>query len=471
MRKVFLDELPKWEKGEGSGNLGTINWSKSINYEVEFIYEDIKGKVKIIDYSPKDNLILIEYLGELYKIRTGSFSNCSLGILLRKINKHFVYDIDQTFKDEKRDITITDKEYRKDKNNQNKKYYKYTCNKCGWTEGWMVESNLKLGKGCPCCSVPIRKIVLGINTIWDTDKWMIELGVSEEDAKNHTKCSNKKIEVVCPDCGHKKKMTISNIYNRKSIGCSCGDGKSYPEKFIANMLKQIDVEFVTEYSPNWINPNRYDFYLPKYNIIIEAHGEQHYKRATGLFSRENQNKIDEYKRNIAVKNGILHYIEIDCSISSMNYIKDNILNTELNDIINLSKVYWEECDNFALSNLVKKACILYETYGIEEISKVCNVSTRTIQTYISEGKKRGWVKSKPRKKHKQRNSNSNANITKSKTVEVIKNGVVLDVFCSTMELERQSEEKFGVKLLNNKVSEVCTGKKVQYKGYEFRYKK
>lgn len=40
MRKVFLDELPKWDSGK---NKGGINWKLSIGKKVKFIYDDIQG--------------------------------------------------------------------------------------------------------------------------------------------------------------------------------------------------------------------------------------------------------------------------------------------------------------------------------------------------------------------------------------------------------------------------------------------
>lgn len=58
---------------------------------------------------------------------------------------------------------------------------------------------------------------------------------------------------------------------------------------------------------------------------------------------------------------------------------------------------------------------------------------------------------------------------KSKTVEVFKGSISLGIFESCAELERQSEERFGVKLLNSKISQVCLGKKSQYKGFAFKY--
>ena len=71
------------------------------------------------------------------------------------------------------------------------------------------------------------------------------------DAKKYTSQSNEPITVICPHCKTTKECIISNIYLYKSIGCSCGDGKSYPEKFIYYAFKQLGECFETEYSPEY----------------------------------------------------------------------------------------------------------------------------------------------------------------------------------------------------------------------------
>ena len=50
MRKVFLDDLPRWESGI---NKGKIKWSESVSMSIDFIYEDIEGKFIILEYEAK----------------------------------------------------------------------------------------------------------------------------------------------------------------------------------------------------------------------------------------------------------------------------------------------------------------------------------------------------------------------------------------------------------------------------------
>ena len=312
------------------------------------------------------------------------------------------YNIDDKIKDEKRNIVIIDREIRqrtmhkKDRKNPctlNEKWYKYKCLKCG-NEDWMTEGHLKDGNGCNTCGIMPKKIVLGINTIWDKARWMCDLGISEEDAKKYAPQNNQKIEVVCPHCGNKKKCRISGVYNDKSIGCICNDKQSYPEKFMYSILKQLDIEFETQYSPKWINGKRYDFYIPKFNAIIEVHGEQHYRHTGRGRSLQEEQENDKLKEEIALDNGI-NYIVIDCRESTLNWIKDNILKSKLNNLFDLENIDWIKCEKFAISNnLIKIACEYKKdnpnmTYT--EIGKIMGYERHAIKRWIEKGKKLNWI--------------------------------------------------------------------------------
>lgn len=312
------------------------------------------------------------------------------------------YNIDDKIKDEKRNIVIIDREIRqrimhkKDRKNPctlNEKWYKYKCLKCG-NEDWITEGHLKDGNGCNACGLFPKKIVLGINTIWDKARWMCDLGISEEDAKNNFPQSADKIEVICPLCGNKKKCRIRTVYNDKTIGCICNDKQSYPEKFMYSILKQLNIEFETQYSPKWINGKRYDFYIPKFNAIIEVHGEQHYRHTGRGRSLQEEQENDKLKEEIALDNGI-NYIVIDCRESTLNWIKDNILKSKLNNLFDLENIDWIKCEKFAISNnLIKLACEYKKnnpniTYT--EIGKIMGYERHAIKRWIEKGKKLNWI--------------------------------------------------------------------------------
>lgn len=122
-KEIDLSELPKRGKH--------IDWKNSIGCKCMFVYDDINGEVDIIGYDVNEKSVIFNYKSKIDKIKRDSFSKCEFGKILGKRTNEFKIDIGTIFKDDKRDMIITDREYRKDKNGRNRKWYKYTCNKCG----------------------------------------------------------------------------------------------------------------------------------------------------------------------------------------------------------------------------------------------------------------------------------------------------------------------------------------------------
>lgn len=382
----------------------------------------------------------------------------------------------QIFKDDKRDIIITDREYRRDKSGKNRRWYKYTCNKCGWTEGWIREIHLLGGKnGCSCCYG--RTAVLGINTIWDTDRWMVELGVSEENAKKHTHGSRNKIAVTCPDCKKTRIIRISDVYNKHTILCNCSDKISYPNKFSYSLLKQLSEIYgfehlEHEYSPEWIKRKRYDNYFI-YNgkqYILEMDGGWHKvdNKISGQ-TVEQSKEIDDYKDKMARDHNI-EVIRIDCEKSELEFIKQNILNSKLSELFDLLKIDWTKCEKFALSNRIKEACTFKRNNPnivTKEIAEIMGITYQTVIMYLKKGNNLGWCVYNAREEIS-KNSRRNGKIV-SKQVEIFKDKISLGIFPSCSELERRSENLFGFKLSRHAISLVYRGKQKQYKGFTFKY--
>lgn len=483
-RWIDLSGLPRKEGfGANKGKI-LIDWKNSIGHKCKFKYDDIEGEVEIVSYTSKGQKLTIKYLDyDLFEINTGNFQKTSLGKLLKKRTNEFKIELGQVFKDTKRDLIVIDRKCKNDINDIKYKFYKYHCNKCD-NEDWVVESNLlNQNQGCNVCCNRIAK--LGFNTIYDTDKWMINLGVSEEDSKMYTSRSGQSIRVKCPNCGREKYMIISNIYKYKSIGCTCSDGISYPEKFVSNLLNQLNIEYVTQYSPEWIKPKRYDFYfkLDNKEYIIETHGDFHYneKGYTGKRAKtlDEEQENDKYKKELALNNGIDTYIELDCRKSNLDYIKNSIINSELNKIFDLSQIDWLKCEEFALSNIVKEICdywhlhndINNEELSTANLSKVFNLHYSTITNYLNKGSKLGWCNYNGKEELKigKIKAGNTYRLKYSKPVEVFKNEESLGVFFNSVELSKNSEKLFKTKFNNGKIYDVANGKRKTHKGFTFKY--
>lgn len=373
------------------------------------------------------------------------------------------------------DIEVVDRykklKFRKGRNPENEKRYKYKCNKCGWEDGDVSESNLKRGTGCSSCS---GRTVTPMNNIWSNARWMCKW-ISEEDAKRYTPQSGKSITVVCPDCGKEKIVQINNIYHRRSIQCSCGDGTSYPEKFMMSVLNQLDVEFEGQLSKakfEWCGDKKYDFYIFNNNTIIETHGIQHYKDSKRGRSLKEEQENDKLKRELAFKHGINKYIIIDCRYSDLEYIKNNIIKSELANIFDLSKIDWIKCEEYALKNRIKEVAQMWNNKKTHEttvdIAKKCGLSRSTIYKYLNKANKLKWCNYDSRKELIK--NGKRVAVKNEKAIEVFtKKGDSLGVFRSASELERQSVKHFGDILYTGGISLTCQGKRKQYKGYMFKY--
>lgn len=272
--------------------------------------------------------------------------------------------------------------------------YVCKCLKDGYIKEGIPEGNLLKGIGCPLCSG--RAIVKGINDLATTKPEMLKYIANKEDGYRYGKSSNKKVLMVCPDCGAKKMYSINNLCYKEKLPCKCSDGISYPNKFIMSFLEQLGVKFATEKRFKWLSNRYYDFYIEGYNCIIEAHGGQHYIQQTrkGARTLEEEIENDKFKKEKALENGISNYIVLNCSTSDREFIKDSILSSDLPKMLGFSEedIDWLKCDEFALGNYAKYVCELWDSGKFNTTTELCDylgVSANAIN-YLRKGTELGW---------------------------------------------------------------------------------
>jgi hypothetical protein len=191
---------------------------------------------------------------------------------------------------------------------------------------------------------------------------------------------------------------------KKGFSCpKCSDKIPYAEKFIFNVLEQLNIIFKTQLSRttfNWCNDYRYDFYLRDLNCIIETHGLQHYEESFKRISKkakclEEIQDNDKIKEQLAKQNNINNYIVIDCRKSEMEWIKNNIMqsNLSLPQLLNFkeSDIDWIKCHEFACNSFVKTTCDLWNNeVKIAEIAEILKVHRNTIRRYLKQGTGLKW---------------------------------------------------------------------------------
>lgn len=394
MKKLFYEEyLPMRNKIH-------IDWENSVGKEVKFIYNDIEGFIKILKYDKENLTVTYQYEDIIFSQKTALLKKCNLRNMLFLKFKYEINEIIES-SDHKHKIKIINRYYR-----NSHKVYEYDCLICGF-HGERLENQINC-MWCPCC---VNKIVVpGINDIPTTDPWMIPyFQGGKEEAKLYSSGSDKKFYPKCPDCGKikKKNIAISQIYRTHSIGCSCSDKKSYPNKFIISLLEQLKVDYDYEVVFSWAKQYRYDavIYLlnrsDNLNIIIEMDGGLgHGKGVYGIKNKEEkilkQRKdiLKDMDKEIKALENNNKLIRIDCEQSNKEYIKNSILNSELSKYYDLSNIDWDECDKYANKNIIKTIAdyvLTHDNVNYNELSEIFSMNKSRIGRYLKNANKCGFI--------------------------------------------------------------------------------
>lgn len=459
MRSVCLDNLPRHKSGACKGK---IDWKQSIGCVCNFTYDDIRGEIKITAVG-ENNLITFVYNNKEFTKRKDHIKKCTFSDVVGKINRDHIYRIGE--------IVNGQEILNQTRGCGNKKTYIVRCIKCEFIAESKIESDLKSGNGCVACAG--NRLIVGYNDIYTTHKDIAMLMENENDRYENCVGSIKNVMFKCNVCGNTNKMSIHNVVSRGFSCKKCGDGISYPNKFIFNILSQLKVDFETEKCFSWSDNKRYDFFVNN-NIIIEAHGLQHYDKGFGSCggeSLEDVIKNDNYKLNLAKEKYLKNYIIIDCRESSLEWIKKSLMESELPKLLNFKEddINWLECHSFSMSSRAKEACDLWES-GVgstKKIGEIMRLNQTTVRRYLKNGKTLGLCNYNPEDTRK--NNGTTTGSIVAKRVIMCKDGEVIGNYESALWLSQNSVSLFGVKLLTSKISLVCCGKRPHHRGYTFTY--
>lgn len=156
-----------------------------------------------------------------------------------------------------------------------------------------------------------------------------------------------KIPFKCPYCGEiTPPLTPHHVYTSGCVPCrKCGDGISMPEKLLYGILRRLDINFEYQKQFEWSEKKVYDFYIPSFNMIVETHGRQHYveTKSSKWDTLERTRDNDNFKKAVALQNGIKNYVAVNCSdydpLSIVDAYKSslsqyfNLDNIDFNDVI------------------------------------------------------------------------------------------------------------------------------------------
>ena len=125
--------------------------------------------------------------------------------------------------------------------------------------------------------------------------------------------SNKKYWFICQSCGKNFKRSVQNISISHCVMCNECNSSSLELK-VASVLDKFNIEYDTQKKFNNLiglgkGKLSYDFYMPKYNILLECQGEQHEHFCEGMhrgkYDFKRQQEHDRRKFNYALEHNYI----------------------------------------------------------------------------------------------------------------------------------------------------------------------
>ena len=268
--------------------------------------------------------------------------------------------------------------------------------KCGYKFRTTFD-NIYRNAGCKRCSGLV--VEKGVNDLWTTMPQIANMLVDKNIGYENTKTSQLKCNWKCPSCNsivHNK--SIQTVV-KNGLSCpSCSDGISYPNKFITNLLICLNEDFITEKTFKWSKDYRYDVYIKSKRLLIEMDGAFHYGHSFKNTSFIEVKDRDNDKDRLAKEHG-LNLIRIDCNYSDdsyldnrYTYIKNNIINSQLSAIFDLSNINWDLIDINSQKSIFMDIINDYKKGDyVSDIAKRYHIANDTVTRYVKRGDSLGLV--------------------------------------------------------------------------------
>lgn len=284
-----------------------------------------------------------------------------------------------------------------------------------------------------------------------------------------------RLEFYCNNC--KNTFTLfKHISNHKYLSCPiCGDGISYPNKFLRNLITQLPVEkYQFEYKASWTQGKSYDAYFiyQDKEYVVEIDGQQHY-RSTLFSTIEYQQENDLLKDILAEQVGCT-MIRINAKYSFPDYIQEQIQQSLFNELFDLSQVDWDKCKIYSAKSIVINICNYFNEHvcSVRDIAKQFNIGVTSVYRYMQSGANLGLIASnyKDLLFEQRKNAISKVRTGQSFNAYDVETNTLLGVF----NLLKECEEKLRRITNNNKInrkmiSEVLHKKIKTYRGMTFSY--
>ena len=179
----------------------------------------------------------------------------------------------------------------------------WICEKYGYDHEYeMTPNNTILGQKCPYCAG--KKVLVGFNDLATTHPEIAKEWhpTKNEDLKptNFTRGSHQKMWWFCIKCNNSWYVSINNRTSNNTKCPHCYIRSKIEEK-ITKLLQENYILFIRQKKFDTCKNKRclpFDFYLPNYNLLVEYHGEQHYKHTR---YSDNEKLLQDLQYNDKIK--------------------------------------------------------------------------------------------------------------------------------------------------------------------------
>ena len=345
---IDLSNLPKRKDGK-------ISWKDCDHNLVNFCYKDKEDYLYVEKRIDVDN-VLVNFNNNLYDMNIISLQRVCLGKLYNfSIPNNYYYRVGDRISRDNSELIILQQIRVPFNNGKTAKGYHVKCLSCS-NEFDISENNLCRGDGCSVCSSHI--IVPYYNDIYTTRPDLYRMLKNKSDGHKYAQFSNKKVEFICPKCGID--LGCAYISNVAKFGLSCPncDSKiSFPNRLMYFILTNCGLDFMNEVVFDWCvfpdfkNPEvtsygRYDFVVNEKRIIIEMDGGLGHGNDPHPLSRYSKEELiyRDKMKDVLAKQNKYNIVRIDCNYKSndrFDYCVNNILNSELSNLIDLFCIDWD----------------------------------------------------------------------------------------------------------------------------------
>lgn len=277
------------------------------------------------------------------------------------------------------------------------KAYRVECLICGY-KGIMDYYHLENGCSCPICNG--HQTLRGYNDLWTTRPDVAKLLFNPEDGFKYKEFSSKHLDFKCPCCNNKINNILLSQVSTSGLSCpKCGKGISYPNKFMFNLLKELNIDFEKEKLFTWckyydIYKNKetigyYDFVIESMKLIIEMDsslGHGNYVFGMSNLTIEETKFRDFMKDKLAQENGY-KIIRIICPYNSndnrFNVCKQSVIDSKLYSLFDFSQINWGKIKVNSEGNIMKNILNLYNT-GVttKEIANKLKIHQSSVINYL-----------------------------------------------------------------------------------------